>query len=158
MQPLSYALKTWKDKKEQFTTRNKMFTDTGHAEGRGGARSPLLFPLSQDVYWVLLLSGPSQPTTCLNGLLHICPPFPQTHAPSSSSFSVVSISFSLEGAVEFRVFQILLDKEKLSLPDQPQSETWTGQISLLLWNTDHFEEPNSKCLSISPKAVCYPSL
>lgn len=59
MQPLSYALKTWKDKKEQFTTRNKMFTDTGHTEGRGGARSPLLFPLSQDVYWVLLLSGPS---------------------------------------------------------------------------------------------------
>ena len=34
--------------------------------------------------------------------------------------------------MEFWVFQILLDKEKLSLPDQSQSETWTGQISFLL--------------------------
>lgn len=49
--------------------------------------------------------------------------------------------------MEFLVFQILWDKEKLSLLHQSQSETLTGQISLPLQNTDHFEEPVNVCLS-----------
>lgn len=36
---------------------------------------------------------------------------------------VVFIWFSLERVVEVLMFQILPDKGKLSLPDQPQSET-----------------------------------
>lgn len=163
MQPLSYALKTWKDRKGQFITRNKIFIDTQDCTQEAEVVQNVLHlsPWVRLCIWGCSSCVHPHPTTPL-GFLDILhpPPLPQTHAPSSSFWppTVVSILLSLEGVVEFLVFQILQDKENLSVLHQPQSEALTGQISLPLWNTDQFEEPNCQCLSISPKSVCYPRL
>lgn len=137
MQPLSYALKTWKDRKGQFITRNKIFIDTQACTQRAEVVQKVLHfsPWVRLCIWGCSSYVYPHPTTLL-GFLDILhpPPLPQTHALSSSFWplTIVSILFSLEGVLEFLVFQILRDKEKLSLLHQPQSETLTGQISLPL--------------------------
>ena len=151
MQPLSYALKTWKDRKGQFITRNKIFIDTQACTQRAEVVQKVLHlsPWVRLYIWGCSSCVHPHPTTLL-GFLDILhsPSLPQTHAPFSFwPLTIVSILLSLVGVVEFLVFQILWDKEKLSLLHQSQSETLTGQISLPLQNTDHFEEPVNVCLS-----------
>lgn len=132
--PLSYALKTWKDRKEQFTTRNKTLTDTSACMQKAEVvqKGSLLFS-GPDVYQgVPPLCSPCFLFPSLSGLLHIVPflsppPFPFLFLTPKNSFHLLLSWGSNEGFG----FPHIMYKEKLSLPGQPQSETLTGQINLL---------------------------
>lgn len=137
-QPLSYALKTWKGRKEQFTTRNKTLTLMPAHRGQRCAQKVLYSSPGARMCVKVPPSGrPPPPLSFAQSSLGMLPSI--SPAPFLFFFLLMTviICFSLERAVEVLVFQILLDKGKLPLPDQPQSETLMEQMYLPLCNTAH---------------------
>lgn len=162
---LSYVLKTGKDRKDQFTTRNASLMDTQACTQRAEVMQKALYFSPES--GVRMCSKESLVSVSLPPPLlsqTFCPPRPLAHSPASSwpltcsgQQATVSMWFSPEGVVEVLMVQVLLDKRISSLSEQPQNETLTGQVTLPPCHPDDFEQPSSECLSFSRRWGLLPS-
>lgn len=137
----------------------KRWRSSLHTEGRGVHRRFFTLPLQPGCVWGVPPSGlPHSLFPSLSGLLGMLPSI--SPAPFLFFFllMVVFIWFSLERVVEVLVFQILLDKGKLPLPDHPQRETLAEQIHLPLCHPAHSKRLTVNVCSSHARGLCYPSL